>query len=118
MCAGCAEASSRALGSARWSLHQMESNPSSSAIRPTASIVARSASVSWTFGTVTPMRMLAPVGAYAVEPAPAGAGTPLESSASAVATACAISVRSAGPRERQATTPSGRTSVAPPAERP
>ena len=85
----------------------MESNPSSSAIRPTASIVVRSASVSWTFGTVTPMRML-----------PAGARHVVVSSASAVATARAISSRPAGPRERQAITPSGRTSVAPPAERP
>src|SRR5262249_31184589 len=55
---GSAPAPSGVLGIARWSLHQMESNPSSSAIRATASIVGRSASVSWTFGTVTPTRML------------------------------------------------------------
>ena len=39
-------------------------------------------------------------------------------SASAVARARAISSRPAGPRARQATTPSGRTSVAPPADSP
>src|SRR6185312_11164445 len=38
--------------------------------------------------------------------------------ASAVASARATSSRPAGPRERHAITPSGRTSVAPPAERP
>ena len=43
---------------------------------------------------------------------------PFGSTASAVASARAISGRPTGPRERQATTPSGRTSVAPPAERP
>jgi hypothetical protein len=95
-----------ALGIARWSLHQIESNPSSSAIRATASIVLRSASVSCTFGTVTPMRM-------------AGEGYACTGArASAVASACSISSRPAGPRERQAITPSGRTSVAPPADSP